>query len=204
MFGFSKRFNGIGIYVNNILSAGDGMNYIVGSYNDGTQLVNPMKLTSDKEDPDNLRKRNYCAAKTRNRPDDKPLYLRITHLSHTTSVKVEVARNDDPEATNSPDGEIPFYTCFELPIALEAADHGNWLISAGTGLNNPDSVRVTKFWMHDLNQKIDEDSDYNELIHERHEDDAKHVMEKYMYNMKGDVAALLHDDAKQSVATMDE
>ena len=107
-----------------------------------------------------------------------------------------MAQNDDPMGENSPDGEIPFVTCFEMPIALEEKDHGNWMITAGTGLNNPDSVKVTKFWMHDLTEKISEESDYNDLLHEKHEDEAKHVMEKYWYNMKGAVSALLHDEAK--------
>lgn len=91
MFGFSKRFHGIGIYINNILSAPNGENYIVGTINDGTQLVNPMKLTKNNEDPDNVRERNHCAIKTRNRPADKPLYLRITHLDASTTIRVEVA-----------------------------------------------------------------------------------------------------------------
>ena len=45
IFGYGKRFRGVAIYLNTILNApNEGMNYIQGFVNDGTKLVNPMKI----------------------------------------------------------------------------------------------------------------------------------------------------------------
>lgn len=82
-----------------------------------------MKLVGMKENEQDPRKRNYCATQTRNRPKDKPLYLRITHNYHSTTVKVELALNNGEQAAD-PEGEVPFMTCFDLPISLEEGETG--------------------------------------------------------------------------------
>lgn len=60
LFGYAKVFDGLGIYLNSILSSqsdkGGFDNYVQAYFNDNTQQINPMKLKGE----------YHCKAKFRN------------------------------------------------------------------------------------------------------------------------------------------
>jgi hypothetical protein len=47
IFGMAKRFNGFALFINNVLTNGDHRGFIQGFINDGTELINPMKINKE-------------------------------------------------------------------------------------------------------------------------------------------------------------
>lgn len=92
LFGYSKVFDGLGIYLNSILSTpGEGggyENYIQAFFNDNTQQVNPMKLKGE----------HHCKAKFRNietgdgKEDDGVFFIQVEYKE--TIVRVVTVDRD--------------------------------------------------------------------------------------------------------------
>ena len=64
LFGYSKQFDGLGVFLNSVLNTRDGekqLNYIQAFSNDGTKQINTMKLTQSET-------MKNCKAVIRNRP----------------------------------------------------------------------------------------------------------------------------------------
>lgn len=120
VFGYSKNFDGLGIYLNTILSkftdkSSKLKNYVQGFVNDGNKAVNFMKTSGDQN----------CLALIRNRPD--PFSLRIKYEHPNIGVFIEK--------------EGKFEKCFSIKDANLDYD-GIWLLTASNGVSQPDLVTV--------------------------------------------------------------
>ena len=133
LFGYTKSFRGMAVYINTILSAkkdDKSANYIQGFMGDGLTPVNVMKT----KDVSN------CLAVVRNLPDDQPLMLRIEYHKPELFVLFYDYEKED------------FEQCFSYEADLNYP--GVWLITAGNGLKNPDHVYIDSFAVYDLEEKV--------------------------------------------------
>ena len=72
LFGYTKTYRGLGVYINTILNAkkdDKSANYIQAFMNDGVTPINVMKTKGEQN----------CLAFVRNLPEDKPLVMRIEY-----------------------------------------------------------------------------------------------------------------------------
>ena len=77
IFGYSKKYDGFGLYLNSVLfGKTPGMNYIQGFVNDGEKLVNPMKIDEE----------TSCERLIRNR-ETGPISIKITHQNGRVTVE---------------------------------------------------------------------------------------------------------------------
>lgn len=80
-FGYEKNFDGLAVYVNNILSqkqkdSDQNQNYVQAFFNDGSQIINFMKTKDQKN----------CKALIRNLPEGQSFHLRIEYDKPTISI----------------------------------------------------------------------------------------------------------------------
>lgn len=139
IFGYSKKYDGMGVYLNTILNGKTpGQNYIQGFVNDGEKLVNPMKV-----DPE-----GSCERVVRNRENDKPLSVKITHQNGRVNIEVGDAGKEQH--------------CFTLMHKFERKFRV--LLTGGTASYNPDYVYLHKAFLFDMRFPISAELQNDEII----------------------------------------
>lgn len=79
MFGYSRSFKGISVFLNSLFQVDDGgsiKNYMQLFANDGNGMINPMKVKDEKN----------CKANFRNLAGDRAFHIRLEYQKPTVSL----------------------------------------------------------------------------------------------------------------------
>lgn len=159
LMGYSKRFDGLGVFLNSVFSTnegGVGMNYMQAFTNDGSQNTNFLKISGEKN----------CKVAFRNLPGKKDFHFRVEYNRPQVSV---FWYNKDMEQ---------FESCVSFDHDMDF--NGMFLLTASAGIKNPDHYFIDSLALYNPEERVSEG--HNQHYHDAHKKKAIHDMAQFEHD----------------------